>query len=106
MQDALEVPLHLVVPEPDDTESFTLKPRSSLLIRYPHDSFVVMPAVNLNDQAAFEANEVDDVWANGLLPAKLRSCRASPRQSTPQGSLRRCLLTAKCTCSGRYTVAF
>jgi hypothetical protein len=46
----------------------------------------MLPAVELNYQHAFDAAEVDDVRANGMLPAKLRAQLMSS-QAHPEPAL-------------------
>ncbi len=60
---------HLIVPKPDNSKSLAREPPGALVIvvRLP----LVVSTVNLHDQPLVETNEVDDVPADGNLPAEL-----------------------------------
>ena len=73
---------NLVVPESQNSESSLTKPigPSGVLVHY---SGGMLPAVNFNHQARPEANEVNDIRANGNLASKSKSIDLLEPQAKP-----------------------
>jgi hypothetical protein len=75
-----------VVPESKDPEApgtqHTVAP--TVVAR----ALLVLPAIQLDNQAMFNADEVDDVWADRMLPSELRSAHAPRSQVIPEPALR------------------
>ena len=81
-QYAIDVSEHVVVPETQDDESSFFQ-RSSAC-RIVLDRIGMLAAVEFDDYATFEANEIEDVVAVRMLATKLAAIELSVFQSLPQ----------------------
>ncbi len=68
LEHAVRVAEHVIVPKAQDPKSLTLEPGAARGVRF-HPVGVLSP-IDLDDQAAAQANEIDDVAANGRLAAE------------------------------------
>ena len=67
LNDILSPAEDIIVPEAENTIPAVAKPRiANRVVR----TIIVLSPVDFNDQAMIEANEVGDVWADGMLSAK------------------------------------
>ena len=71
---------HLVIPEPDHLESSGLQKGGSWCIAL----LIVLTTIELHDEAAFEAGEVDDEWGHRVLEAKLAASALTVAELAPQ----------------------
>ena len=62
---------HLMIPETQHTIASTLQIMLTLLVVFR--LLLVLATVQLDDQPAFGADEVDDIRANGFLPFELQA---------------------------------
>ena len=83
----LQISQHLVVPEPQHPVSVALEPQCSLRIRDTNVRLIVLPAIHLDNQPPFEADEVHDVGSNRLLPPEFQPVHPFAPQMGPQDSL-------------------
>jgi hypothetical protein len=81
---------HLVVPESDDGKPASADPCITLSIQ----TLAVVPAVKLDDQAAFQARKVKHVRPEWMLTAKSTSRQLSETQVAPEATLRICSVSA------------
>jgi hypothetical protein len=77
-----------VVPIPKDSEALRSQPVIASFVVSALGFRVVMAAVQLNDQALFQANEIDDVVARRELPAELEVLESAAAKLSPQKRLR------------------
>jgi hypothetical protein len=77
----------LKIPEPQDPKPLRLQKLSSLLVVRFLLITVVLSAIDFDHKESFEADEVDEVRAEGDLSAKLEVVKAPAAQSTPDESL-------------------
>jgi hypothetical protein len=84
--------MHILVVIANDRITLTREPRGPLLILVLLTRMGI--TVQLDDQLAFSTEEVGDVRANCMLPAKLKSVQSSVPETPPDFLLRwRCDLT-------------
>src|SRR5262249_43222469 len=85
MPDAMchRLPFQKYVIESKDFESFGAQPLVAAPIVRLLPLLVVLPAIELNDDAAVETDEIDDVLAQWHLPPKLESRKAAASQLGP-----------------------
>ncbi|HVT35054.1 MAG TPA: hypothetical protein VHE37_05700 [Nevskiaceae bacterium] len=69
------------VPEAQHPESFAVQKSGAEFILPPID---MLATVELDDQAAFQADEIGDVFADRLLAAKLAAAELPAPRITPQ----------------------
>lgn len=86
------------VPEPKDTIAFCFQ--SSLP---PHVAaslfvFVVMTAVEFDDEACGWTKEIDDIRTDRSLASEMRALQRKLFQRTPQDTLMRCRIAAESLC--------
>ena len=81
--DTLGVFEHLGVPETDDFEPCGLKITGALRIVGPLSRFIMLPAINLDDQSSLQRTEICEVRADRILATEFSSELPVP-QSTPQ----------------------
>ncbi len=48
----------------------------------------MLPAIKLHNQLLFNADEINDVWRNRMLPPKLESAEVAVFQSQPKPQFR------------------
>jgi hypothetical protein len=81
-KDAIDVRQYVIVPEADDREAVTFETsRAYSILLY---AFSMLTAVNLDDELRLETAEIDRIWRERHLPAKLRTDYASIAQFEPQ----------------------
>jgi hypothetical protein len=61
---------HIVVPEPKGLETQGSHGIAAFVVTLGHHIFSMLAAVELNDQAYFDAGEVREIGADGVLSAK------------------------------------
>ena len=71
-----------VVPEPQDSETFYFQPMRALGVLL--NLVGVLSAVEFNDQACGEANEIHDVIADGRLSAEFETVRLPKAEPSPK----------------------
>ncbi len=77
------VVLHdLVVPETDDAVAERFERGGALLVVF--HSIGMLAAVDLDDQLLLQAEEIDDVRADGLLAAEFVACELAVAQGVPE----------------------
>lgn len=81
LQHGVEIGQYLIVPETQDPIAVVGQPRRPTLIDLNLTD--VVPAVNLNDNAVFEATEVHNVAANGMLAPELGAVEPPITQMHP-----------------------
>ena len=64
---------YLIVPEPYYLETLTIQPGSPDFILACDPVFIVLTAINLNNDLLVKAHKINDIFPDGLLPAKLYS---------------------------------
>ena len=69
MQNTIEIPKNVVIPQPQNYVPFAFQPTRPVLV----DSLAMMPAVDLYDHLLLQADKVDDVRPDRLLSSELRS---------------------------------
>ncbi|CAM3183454.1 hypothetical protein SPAN111604_08880 [Sphingomonas antarctica] len=69
--DVVEIPEHFAGGDPKDGETARLQIGVAMLISNRPITVIVRLAVDLNRKAAIEANEIEDEFAQGVLPPKL-----------------------------------
>ncbi len=74
---------HLPIVESQDGKTRALKHRSSFHVGVLRVRLEMLTAVNLDDQASFDAGKVSKVLANGVLATKLESGNATIAQVLP-----------------------
>jgi hypothetical protein len=67
-----------MIVEPQDPKSLAREERIAARVTPFPRRVEMLPAVELDDEVCCVADEVDDVWANGRLPAKARAAQAMP----------------------------
>jgi hypothetical protein len=88
---------HLVVPE---SKHF---PAMARQVRVSHSvsiAFSVLETVSLDDQLSANAKKVDDIRADGNLPAKLDPIQATIAQKTPKAQLDVSRQASHCSSAG------
>jgi hypothetical protein len=94
---------HIVVPKPQDAETFRVKPSGSRFIIGLRVS--MLPAIDLDDQSLRKAREVGDVSSNGSLAAKPEACELLSPQEIPEPSFGIGQLLAQIACGlNRHSV--
>jgi hypothetical protein len=63
----VEISVDVRIPEPDNTVSFLFEPKLPLLVAPGYFVFVVMPAIQFDNQTPGWTEEVDDVGTNRRL---------------------------------------
>jgi len=73
LRDRIDNPIavfkHLVIPKSKYPKSLAIEPLRPFQVLLP--SVGMLTTIHLNNELSFEANEIDDVCANGRLPAEL-----------------------------------
>ena len=85
LKHSIRVVEHLIIPEPQNAKPLLLKPLVSGLIRF---AVSMLPAIDLNDEAPFKADEINDVSPNRHLTLEfeaLKSVGAQPIPKLPLG---------------------
>ena len=62
---------HVIVPIPHSAKAHLCKKDGTLCIAC--FIFLMLAAINLDDQSGFHADKVGDVWRNGMLATELES---------------------------------
>ena len=83
LENAFQILTNLIVPEPDHSISSLFECSRSKRIAIP----VVLPSVDLDDQAPIDAAEIDDVLADRPLALELQPAEPPVAQFKPHGSL-------------------
>jgi hypothetical protein len=71
-QHPFENPYRIIVPEPHDSKSFSLKKSSPLSIPL----FRMLSAVEFDDQLRLMAEKIDHIWLSGHLPPEFGAIEA------------------------------
>ena len=71
MQHGLHIDKHFAIREPHDTKATSLQIDGSGGISRYAATVRMLATINLDHQAALEAAEIQDVWAEGLLTSEL-----------------------------------
>ncbi len=79
---ALDVFENLVVPEAKHLEFLTFKPTGPLRVLL--GSVGMLATIEFDDQTCREADEIDDIFAYGRLPAKLETIHSLIAQLVPE----------------------
>lgn len=82
---------HIVVPESQDSVASCCQ---SVIAATVALAVCVLPAVDLDNQSGCKAREVDDIWADAVLPAKMNAERMAS-DDTPEPPLRVCLVATE-----------
>jgi hypothetical protein len=85
LQHSLRPKKNIVVPEAQHPEAARAEQFAAPTVR--PSLLLVLPAIDFDDQAGFEAYEVNDVLANRSLPAKFRTHPPARAQVVPQTML-------------------
>jgi hypothetical protein len=81
LQHAIRVLKHIVVPESEHKQTFSLEKRgASAVLRH---LIRMLAAVQLNDQTALPAQEIADEWTNRHLAAEFETAEAPKPQMAP-----------------------
>ena len=75
----------MVVPKTQNYEAFTTEPLITPAIIF--HLFLMLPAVNFDDQFWEETDEINDVIPNRLLPLEFQAEKAASAQVIPQSLL-------------------
>ncbi len=94
-EDARHVGGDLVAPEPDHAVTACLEPARPLVIMRRLGSLAVLPAINLDHQPLFKADEIDDECADRVLAAEAEAVDLAAAQSAPKTALRRAHVSAQ-----------
>jgi hypothetical protein len=86
LKHALQVIIHITIPEPDDSNPQRLQVLLALTVMLL--LIAVRVAVKLNGQLQSRAVEIHNVWADRLLAAKLHALELLSAQTLPENSLR------------------
>lgn len=78
--DAIQILQHIIVPETKDSKTLTFQERCSACVSLRR----VLPAVDLDDQAHFGAEEVGDVAVDLNLLAELESIQLAVAEDAPE----------------------
>jgi hypothetical protein len=65
----------LRIPKANHAIALALQPRLSIAVSFGIRGFVVMPAVQLDDESFRGAKEIHDIWSNRCLSPEMRSKR-------------------------------
>ena len=76
----------IIIPKPDHPKSFRFKTSGSLAIA--SSLFRMLPAIQFHYQFLFEADEINDVRWNRMLPPKLESGEVAVFQLQPEAQFR------------------
>ena len=79
---SLHVGQDFVIPKPEHLEALRLQPSGPGGV--VPGLFLVVATIHLNDHYSFEANKVDDIFAQGHLSAKFTSCQLAVSKTHPQ----------------------
>jgi hypothetical protein len=74
-ENALGVLQNVIVPESQHSKTFPLEPSRPALIVLGLTRHIVLPAINFDDEARPEADDIDDVVPDRLLAAKFVSLK-------------------------------
>jgi hypothetical protein len=77
----VHVPQHVVVPEPQQPKPSTAQEGVSPLVRA---RITVLPTIDLHDQSAFEADEIDHERPDGALATELLPCQLTLSNNRPE----------------------
>lgn len=83
--DSVGIAENLVIPEADDREPLVLEPRRARGVGPGAKS--VLSAVELDNEATLETDEIDDIASDGRLAAKPTAVELPPAQARPQPAL-------------------
>jgi hypothetical protein len=84
LQDTFAILEHLVVPEAKHLPTLVFQISVTVIVSR---AFSVLETVGLDDQLSANAKKVDNVRADGNLPAKLDPVQTAVAQKTPQAQL-------------------
>jgi hypothetical protein len=88
LQDSLEIPQYIVVPETQNSEASAPQiPRPLNVLGALRLNTVASP-IELDNESRLLANEIDDIGAHRPLAAELRTGQPSAAQTTPKRQLR------------------
>ena len=87
LKHCIQIACDFRIPESDDAISFLLQPKLSFLIARGGFIFIMMSAVEFDDQAGGRAEKVHHVGADRRLPPEMCALYREFFQSTPQGAL-------------------
>ena len=79
-----QVVVDLGIPKPENTIAFLFQPKLPLLIVARCSVFVVMPAVEFNDQPLGRTEKVHDIRTDGCLSSEMCSVDRKRLQGAPQ----------------------
>jgi hypothetical protein len=94
-EDRLRLHQRFVIGKTQHTKAVRGEPPGPRLV--PRALIFVLPAVQLDDQHAFDATEIDDVRTDRMLAAKLRA-QLMPAQMEPEPTLSVSLFAAQSAC--------
>lgn len=81
LKHSIRVVEHLIIPEPQNAKPLLLKPLVSGLIRF---AVSMLPAIDLNDEAPFKADEINDVSPNRHLTLEFEALKSVGAQPIPE----------------------
>lgn len=104
LDNTIEIAWHIIVPHAQHAIAPTLEPLRSLTIVGRIFRQPVLRTIDFNNEPFADANEVDDIWANGMLPPEfeLRRIEHSLVQRMPKKPFGICLI---CTRGTRFSDA-
>jgi hypothetical protein len=80
----LLLPAEMGIPKPQHPHAVSLQPRVPCRIQHPLLREPVLTAIQLDVQTRFQAEEIQNVWSQGMLPSKLISGKPPISQPTPE----------------------
>jgi hypothetical protein len=80
-QNARDIAQDIVVPESQNSIIVIGKP---LIAQYIMPVFSMLPAIHLNNETRFAANEIDRVWTDRFLPNKFVAIERARSKPAPQ----------------------
>ena len=89
LKHGIQICRDLRIPKPHDAISLALKPLLSVAITLGRIIFIVMSAVDFQDEALGWAKKVNDIRTDRRLPAEVRAVDWKLFEGTPQHSLMR-----------------
>jgi len=81
--DELLLPAEMGIPKPQHLHAVGLEPRVSCCIQSPFLWKPVLTAIQLDVQMRFQAEEIQDVWPQAMLPSKFIIGKAPISQPAP-----------------------
>jgi len=85
VNDFIDVLKYIVIPESQDIE--TLIPQPSISLTIVRSLLTMLSAVDLDDYPFFQADKIDDVASQRLLPAKLKTVYLPESEFPPKQPL-------------------